>query len=133
VNAVLAGDVKVALTTPSDAINAFVAAGKVRMLAVSSAKRSPLLPNVPSISETLPGFAVNAFFGVSAPANTPADVVARVNDAMNKALSEPNVQQHLHGLAMTPSPTTPAAFTEMYRDEYALWVKVARAAGIEPE
>ncbi|HTH80783.1 MAG TPA: tripartite tricarboxylate transporter substrate binding protein [Ramlibacter sp.] len=133
VNAVLAGDVKVALTTPSDAINAFVAAGRVRMLAVSSAKRSPLLPNVPAISETLPGFAVNAFFGVSAPANTPAEIVARVNDAMNKALSEPAVQNHLKGLAMTPSPTSPAAFAELYRDEYALWVKVAKAAGIEPE
>jgi tripartite-type tricarboxylate transporter receptor subunit TctC len=133
VNAVLAGDVKVALTTPSDAINAFVAAGKVRMLAVSSAQRSPLLPEVPSISETLKGFAVDAFFGVSAPAATPPDVVARLNGAMNKALAVPAVQKHLEALAMTPSPTTPAAFAEMYRNEYARWVQVAKAANIDPE
>lgn len=133
VNAVLAGDVKVALTTPSDAINAFVSAGKVRMLAVSSAQRSPLLPSIPAIAETLPGFAVNAFFGVSAPAGTPADIVARVNEAMNKALAEPNVQTHLKGLAMSPSPGPVAAFGDMFRTDHARWVNVVKTAQIDPE
>jgi tripartite-type tricarboxylate transporter receptor subunit TctC len=133
VNAVLAGDVKVALTTPSDAINSFVSAGRLRMLAVSSEKRSPLLPNVPAISETLPGFAVEAFFGLSAPAGTPPAVIAKLNEAVNKAVADPLMQSKLKFLAMHPQPMTAQAFNDMYRREYALWTRVIAKAGIEAE
>lgn len=132
-NAVLAGDVKVLLTTPSDAINAFVSAGRLRMLAVSSPQRSPQLPNVPAISETVPKYGVNAWFGLAAPAGTPPDVVARLNDAINKSIAEPAMQAKLKALGMTPNPGTPTAFAEMFRTDHQLWTSVIRQANIQPE
>jgi tripartite-type tricarboxylate transporter receptor subunit TctC len=131
VNAALAGDVKIALTTPSDAINSFVSAGRLKMMAVSSEKRSPLLPNVPAISESLPGFAVNAFFGLAAPAGTPPDVVAKLNDALNKSVAEPAMQAKLKALGMFPNPSSAASFTEMYRKDHALWTSVVAKGRIE--
>ncbi|MBO9650542.1 MAG: tripartite tricarboxylate transporter substrate binding protein [Variovorax sp.] len=133
VNAVLAGDVKVALTTPSDAINAFVSAGRVHMLAVSSEKRSPLLPDVPAISETLPNFAVNAFFGLSAPAGTPPAIIAKLNDALNKSIAEPQVQEKLKVLGMFPHPGDAKSFGDMMTRDHALWTGVITKAGIEAE
>lgn len=132
-NAALAGDVKVALTTPSDAINAFVSAGRLRMLAVSSLQRSPLLPNVPAISETVPNFGVSAWFGLAAPSGTPPDVIARLNEAINKSIAEPAIQAKLKALGMTPNPGTPAAFAEMFRADRQLWSGVIQKAQIEPE
>ena len=132
-NAALAGDVKVALTTPSDAINAFVSAGRLRMLAVSSLQRSPLLPQVPAISETLPNFGIAAWFGLAAPTGTPPEVVARLNEAVNKSLAEPAMQAKLKALAMTPNPGSAAAFAEMIRNDQKLWVDVVKRANIEPE
>jgi tripartite-type tricarboxylate transporter receptor subunit TctC len=133
VNAALAGDVKVALTTPSDAINAFVSSGKLRMLAVSSAKRSPLLPEVPAIAETLPGFGVDAWFGIAAPAGTPPDVVARLNDAFNKSIAEPAMQAKLRALGMTPQPGNAAAFGDIIRADQQLWTRVVQRGKIEAE
>ena len=132
-NAVLAGDVKVVITTPSDTINAFVATGRLRMLGVSSARRSPLLPQVPAIAETLPKFSVNAWFGLAAPAGTPPAVVARLNEAVNKAVAEPAVQEKLRRLGMTPAPATPAAFAETIRNDQQIWIKVMQQAGLSPE
>jgi tripartite-type tricarboxylate transporter receptor subunit TctC len=132
-NAALAGDVKVALTTPSDAINAFVSAGRLRMLAVSSPKRSPLLPNVPAISETLPNFGVAAWFGLAAPAGTPPDVMAKLNDAINKSIAEPAMQAKLKALGMTPNPMSPAAFADMVRADQQLWIQVVHEGKIEAE
>jgi len=133
VNAVLGGEVKVALTTPSDAINAFVSSGRLRMLAVSSEKRSPLLPDVPAIAETLPNFAVNAFFGLSAPAGTPPAVIAKLNEALNKSLAEPAMQAKLKALGMFPHPANAASFGAMMARDHALWTGVIAKAGIEAE
>ncbi|MEO8296861.1 MAG: tripartite tricarboxylate transporter substrate binding protein [Burkholderiales bacterium] len=132
-NAVLSGEVKVVLTTPSDAINAFVASGRLRMLAVSSPQRSPLLPNIPAIAETVPGYGVQAWFGLAAPAGTPTDVVNRLNDALNKAVAEPAVQAKLKALGMTPNPSPPATFAEMIRADQHLWAQVIQQANIQPE
>jgi tripartite-type tricarboxylate transporter receptor subunit TctC len=131
VNAALAGDVKIALTTPSDAINSFVSSGRLKMMAVSSEKRSPLLPNVPAISESLPGFAVNAFFGLAAPAGTPPDVIAKLNEALNKSVAEPAMQAKLKALGMFPNPSSAASFTDMFRKDHALWSSVIAKGRIE--
>lgn len=132
-NAVLAGDVKVVITTPSDAINAFVGSGKLRMLGVSSPKRSPLLPKVPAIAESLPGFSVMAWFGLAAPAGTPAEIVARINDAVNMAVAETAMQEKLKGLGMTPQPGNAAAFGELIRNDQQIWTRVMREANLSPE
>jgi tripartite-type tricarboxylate transporter receptor subunit TctC len=133
VTAALSGDVKVALTTPSDAINSFVSAGKLKMIGVSSAKRSSLLPEVPAIAETLPGFDVLAWFGVAAPAGTPPEVIAKLNDAFNKSLAEPAMQAKLKALAMTPAPGTAASFGTLLKSEQVLWTRVAHQAKLEAE
>jgi tripartite-type tricarboxylate transporter receptor subunit TctC len=133
VNAALAGEVKVSLTTPSDAINAFVSSGKLKMLAVSSVQRSPMLPNVPAISETLPGFSVNAWFGLAAPAGTPPEVVAKLNDAINKSIAEPVVQAKLKALGMSPNPGSAAEFGEIIRADQQLWIKVVQQGKIDAE
>ncbi|MDB5827942.1 MAG: hypothetical protein JWQ73_2162 [Variovorax sp.] len=132
-NAVLAGDVKVVITTPSDAINAFVQTGKLRMLGVSSPQRSPLLPEVPSMAETLPAFNVTAWFGLAAPAGTPREVVAQLNDAVNKAVAEPAMQAKLKALGMTPAPGTAASFGETIRTDQKIWMKVMQQANLSPE
>jgi tripartite-type tricarboxylate transporter receptor subunit TctC len=132
-NAVLAGDVKVVITTPSDAINAFVSSGKLRMLGVSSPQRSPLLPKVPAIAETLPGFSVLAWFGLAAPAGTPPEVVARLNEAVNKAVAEPAMQEKLKALGMTPQPGEAAAFAGLFRDDQQIWTRVMQQANLSPE
>lgn len=132
-NAVLAGDVKVVITTPSDAINAFVGSGRLRMLGVSSPKRSPLLPKVPAIAESLPGFSVMAWFGLAAPAGTPAEIVARINEAVNIAVAETAMQEKLKGLGMTPQPGNAAAFGELIRNDQQIWTRVMREANLSPE
>ncbi|KWT65704.1 MULTISPECIES: tripartite tricarboxylate transporter substrate binding protein [unclassified Variovorax] len=132
-NAVLAGDVKVVITTPSDAINAFVGSGRLRMLGVSSPKRSPLLPKVPAIAESLPGFSVMAWFGLAAPAGTPAEIVARINEAVNMAVAEAAMQEKLKGLGMTPQPGNAAAFGELIRNDQQIWTRVMREANLSPE
>jgi tripartite-type tricarboxylate transporter receptor subunit TctC len=130
---VLAGDVKVVLTTPSDAINAYVTAGRLRMLAVSSLQRSPMLPSVPAIAETVPKFGVNAWFGISAPMGTPVDVVARLNEAVNKAIAEPAFQAKLTALGMTPHAGPPSVLGDLFRSDHQLWTSVIQKANILPE
>jgi tripartite-type tricarboxylate transporter receptor subunit TctC len=132
-NAVLAGDVKVVITTPSDAINAFVANGQLRMLGVSSPEPSPLVPGVPAIAGTLPGFSVMAWFGIAAPAATPPAVIAQLNEAVNKAVAEPATRKELAFLGMTPAPGTPAAFGELMRNDQKVWQRVMQEANLSPE
>jgi tripartite-type tricarboxylate transporter receptor subunit TctC len=133
VTAALAGDVKVALTTPSDAINSFVSSGKLKMIAVSTPKRSPLLPDVPAIAETLPSFNVTAWFGIAAPAGTPPDVIAKLNEAFNKSIAEPAMQAKLKALGMTPHPSNAGAFGEIMREDQKLWIRVVQTGKIEAE
>lgn len=103
------------------------------MLGVSSPQRSPLLPQVPAIAETVPGFNVLAWFGIAAPAGTPPEVVARLNDAVNKAVAEPAMQQKLRGLGMTPNPGSAASFAELIRKDQQIWMRVMAQANLAPE
>ena len=132
-NAALTGEVKMVITTPSDAINGLVAAGRLKMLGVSSPQRSPLLPNVPAIAETLPGFDVLAWFGLAAPAGTPPEVIARLNDAVNKAVSEPAMQAKLAGLGMTPKPAPAKTFADTWDADIKIWTRVMQQANLQPE
>lgn len=132
-NAALTGEVKVVITTPSDAINGLVAAGRLRMLGVSSPQRSPLLPNVPAIAEAVPGFDVAAWFGLAAPAGTPPEIVARLNQAVNQALAEPAMQAKLAGLGMTPKPDTAKSFGDTWANDQKIWTRVMQQANLQAE
>lgn len=132
-NAALTGEVKMIITTPSDAINGLVATGRLKMLGVTSPQRSPLLPNVPAVAETLPGFNILAWFGLAAPANTPADVLARLNSAVNQAVNEQAMQTKLAGLGMSPKPGTGQAFADMWAADQKIWTRVMEQANLQPE
>ena len=110
-----------------------VKGGKLRGLGVSSARRSPELPDLPAIDEVLPGYQVTTWYSFVAPKDTPADVVELLNRNVNEVLKEPDVADKLHKRGLTPDPMTAAQLEEHYKTEAAKWGKVAREAKIRPE
>lgn len=111
-----------------------VKAGKLRALGVSSAKRVPLLPEVPTIAESaLPGFETGTWYGVVAPAGTPRPVVEKLNREVLRILALPDVQERLAAQGLEPAGNSPADFSVMIRSEIAKYAKIVKAAGIKAE
>jgi len=109
-----------------------VQTGKLRPLGLSSLKRSPLTPDVPTIAESgYPGFEAMVWFGQFAPANTPADVVRKVNEDTARALRSPKMQEILASQGLEVVAGTPAEFTQRVATEIAKWRKVIQEAGIK--
>ncbi len=107
-----------------------VKGGKVRALGVSSAQRSAAAPDVPSLAEAgLPGFDMTVWFGLLAPARTPAAVVQRVNTEMGKVLQDPEFRAFLAGLGVTPMGGSPEAFASFIQTETQRWAQVVKASG----
>jgi tripartite-type tricarboxylate transporter receptor subunit TctC len=92
-NALISGQVKMQINATTEALNAQARSGRIKLLAVMSEKRSSLVPDVPAISETLPGFAIDTWFGILAPAGTPAPIVQKLNESLAVALREPDVRE----------------------------------------
>jgi tripartite-type tricarboxylate transporter receptor subunit TctC len=116
------------------AANAVVDAGKVRRIAITSERRFPGLPELPALSETLPGVVMNGWFAIVAPAATPPDIVARLNREIGTYLKGPDVQPKLlaFGLA-TEGAGTPASTAEHIRQEQKAWRALAQELGVEPQ
>ena len=110
-----------------------VKAGGLRALAVTSETRSPALPDVPTIGEFIPGFEGNGWSGLSAPRNTPVDIIDRLNQQINAGLADAKVKAQLADLGATPMSMTPAAFGKFIVEETEKWGKVIRTANIKPE
>lgn len=112
-----------------------VKGGKVRGLAVTSSKRSPVMPELPTVNEALglKDYELIAYFAAFAPAGTPADVVNRLNAAFNAAATSKDVVEKFSGIGFQPEPGTPAALAERTRTETAKWAKAIREAKIEPQ
>lgn len=111
-----------------------IKAGKLRGLVVTSTKRSPALPDVPTIAESgFPGFEAVGWLGILAPNGTPPAVIARLNAEFGKVMQSPDVQKALIAQGVEPTTSTPEAFGAMIRSETAKWQKVVRDAGIKPE
>jgi tripartite-type tricarboxylate transporter receptor subunit TctC len=106
--------------------------GKLRALAVTTAKRSPLLPDVPTVGESVPGFEASTWQGIGAPKNTPAEIVALLNKKINAALADPKIKERLASLGGEPYPLSPAAFEKLVVSETAKWGEVIQKAGIKP-
>jgi len=104
--------------------------GKARALGVSSAERSPLVPNLPAISEQLPGFVSLTWFGVLGPAGLPAPIVDKVNAASSAALNNPKIREQLAGMGIDAVGGTPAEFVKRMADDTAAWSKVIADAKI---
>ena len=106
-----------------------IRAGKVIPLAVTTPQRSPLLPDVPALAETFPGFEVDTWWGLIAPAGTPREVVARLNAAYVQALQSDDVKTRFASMMAEPVPTTPEQFGELMRREYVRYEAVVKASG----
>jgi tripartite-type tricarboxylate transporter receptor subunit TctC len=106
-----------------------VRAGKLRVLAVTSEKRSELLPDVPALSELVPGYAASTWFGVLAPAGTPPAIVARLNAEFAKALASPEVISHLRSEGAEVTGGTPEWFRDFLRADISRWAPVVKASG----
>jgi tripartite-type tricarboxylate transporter receptor subunit TctC len=111
----------------------YIKAGKLRALAVTSKERSEALPDIPAVADTVPGYEVTAWFGLSAPAGTPPDAIGKINAALNDALAVPANAARIAGLGGTPFIVSPAEFGKFIADETAKWAKVVVAAGVKPE
>lgn len=111
-----------------------VKAGKLRALAITSKERSPLLPDVPTVAESgFPGFEVQSWFGMSAPAGTPAPVIKRLNAALNTALNDPAIKQRLVDMVATSSPGTPDDMRKFVTSELKGWNEVVKASGAKAD
>jgi len=107
--------------------------GKLRGLAVTSKNRTPLAPDMPAIAEELPGYELIAWFALMAPAKTPADIVTKVHAAAVKSLGKPDVREKYAGIGIDPAPMNPSELARFIQSEIALWAKLVKLAGIQPE
>jgi len=130
-NALASGDAQLLFAVPT-AITPLAQAGKVRMLAVSSARRWSLLPDLPAVAESgLSGFEAFAWNGVIVPAGVPAEIVTRLNRSLDGALRDPAVRSRLNGAGLEPVGGTPAAFAALIRDEAEKWRPIIRRTGVK--
>jgi tripartite-type tricarboxylate transporter receptor subunit TctC len=130
--ALLAGEAQVYVGPLLSSIG-YVRAGNLRALAVTTTTRSPVLPDIPALSETLPGYEASTWYGIGAPKNTPAEIIKRLNTQVNASLADANFQARLANLGATVLPGSPADFAKLIADETEKWGKVIRTAGIKVE
>jgi tripartite-type tricarboxylate transporter receptor subunit TctC len=107
--------------------------GSVRALAVTTAQRSPAMPDTPTVAETVPGYEASAWFGASAPKGTPPAVIARLNREFNAALADPDMKAKLANLGGVPIPGTPEQFWALHRAETEKWAKIVKFSGAKAE
>jgi tripartite-type tricarboxylate transporter receptor subunit TctC len=128
----LAGHVPVMFDTLVTSIQ-HIRAGELRALAVTSATRSDMLPDVPAIAEVVPGYVATGWQGIGAPANTPVGIIDKLNKEVNAALADPKFTARLTDLGGTPFASSPAEFSKFIVEYTDKWSKVIRAAGIKAE
>ena len=128
----IGGQVQVMFATVSSSVE-YVRAGKVRALAVTTATRSELLPDVPAVSEFVPGYETSYWTGIGAPKNTPAEVVNRLNKEINAALADPGMKVRLADLGGVPISMKPAEFGQFIADEIEKAARIVKFAGIRAE
>jgi tripartite-type tricarboxylate transporter receptor subunit TctC len=128
----LAGQVQVIFDSVPNSI-AHIRAGRLRALATTTATRLEALPDIPTVSETVPGYEASALAGVGAPHATPPEIIATINREINAALADPKMRARLADLGGTPIPGTPADYGRMLAAEIEKWAKVVRTAHIKLE
>jgi tripartite-type tricarboxylate transporter receptor subunit TctC len=128
----LAGQIDV-MFAPAQTVMPHVQAGKLRALAVTSARRASSLPELPTAAESgVPGYEAVGWFGLLAPAATPRERVAQLSADANKVLADPEVRQKMLALGAEPSGNTPEQFARYIREDQAKWSKLMRERGIRP-
>ena len=130
--ALMAGDVHVIFDALPSAMP-HVKAGSLRPLGVTAPARVKALPDVPSISDTVPGYAVTGWLGIGAPHGTPAEIIAKLNKDINAVVSDPEIAARLASFGSDPFTSTPASFGKLIAAETEKWEKVVRFAGLKIE
>jgi tripartite-type tricarboxylate transporter receptor subunit TctC len=128
----IAGQVQVSFIGLSVAIE-HIKSGKLRALAVTAATRSDVLPDIPTVGDFVPGYEASAFFGVSAPRNTPAEIIDKLNKEINAGLADPELRKRLTEAGGTVLAGSPADFGKFIGEESEKWARVIKFAGIKPE
>ena len=128
----LGGQVQVMFPTTVASIE-YIRAGRLRALAVTAATRSDALPDLPTVSEFVPGFEASFWTGIGAPRNTPTEIVDKLNNEINAALADPNMRARLADLGGTALSGSAADFAKLITDDTEKWGKVIRAANIKAE
>lgn len=133
-NAVVSGEVPLLITTASGVMNDFIANGRLKLLGVTSAEPSVLAPpNTPTVGSVLPGYVAETWFAVLSTAGTPPEVVQRLNEAINGALSNPEMQQRFRGFGVEAKTTTPQRLGEIIAQDIARWGPVIRENNIRSD
>ena len=104
--------------------------GRLRALAATGTRRIGMLPDLPTIAETLPGYEASVWYGISAPKGTPPEIIARLNSITHEAMADPSVQQKLADQGLTMVPDTPDEFRAYIASETQKWAKVIKDAGV---
>jgi tripartite-type tricarboxylate transporter receptor subunit TctC len=128
----LGGHIQLLFTSTPSALG-LIKAGKLRALAVTTAARSPKLPDVPTVGEFVPGYEASTWWGIAAPKGTPNGIIDKLNKEINAAFADPKMQARLSDLDGTPMPGSPAQFAKFIADETAKWAKVVKFSGVKPE
>jgi len=111
----------------------YVRAGKLRPLAVTSARRSQLLPDLPTVGDFVPGYETSALQGVGAPRNTPAEIINKLNKEINAGLADPKIKTRVADMGGTVLAGSPADFGKLIADETEKWGKVVKFSGAKPD
>ena len=128
----IGGQVQVSFATMPASIE-FIRTGRLRALAVTTATRSPALPDVPTVGEFVPGYEVSSWYGICARRGTPAEVIDKINKEINAGLADPTMKARLADLGGITIAGSPDDFGKLVADETEKWGKVIRAANIKPE
>ena len=127
----LGGQVQIMFAVPSTSIE-HIRPGKLRALAVTASMRLEALPDIPTISDFVPGYESSSWQGIGAPKGTPADIIEILNKEISAGLADPKIKARLADLSNVPVPMTPIEFGRFIAEETEKWGKVIRAANIKP-
>jgi tripartite-type tricarboxylate transporter receptor subunit TctC len=130
--ALLGGQVEFQFATLASSVE-FIRTGKLRALAISTAKRSQALPDLPTVDEFVPGYEFSTWYGIAAPKGTPAGIVEILNKGINAALADPKMKAQIANLGGIEDPGSPADFGKLVVEETEKWAKVIRAANIHAD
>jgi tripartite-type tricarboxylate transporter receptor subunit TctC len=128
----IGGQVQVMFDTMPESIG-FIRAGTLRPLAVTTAERAPVLPDVPRVGDFVPGYESSAWYGIGAPRNTPAEIIVKLNQEINVGLADPKIKARLADLGGTVIMGAPADFGKLIADDAEKWAKVVKFVGIKAE
>jgi tripartite-type tricarboxylate transporter receptor subunit TctC len=128
----LGGEVQVLFATAPGTTD-YIASGKLRALAVTSAVRAQVAPELPPVGDFVPGYETSQWYGMCAPGKTPVDIIGKLNKEINAGIADPAMKARLAALGGEPLPGTPAEFGRLIAEETEKWAKVVKAAGLKPD